>query len=54
MDSYTIDAPFNCCAIDTDEFGGPAWDAGMVTITHEGCTVPVATRSWSAVKAAFD
>lgn len=54
MDGYTIDARFNCCAIDTDEFAGPAWDAGMVTITHEGCTVPVATRTWSAVKAAFD
>ena len=54
MEGYAVDARFNCCDIDTDEFGGPVWDAGMVTITHEGCTVPVATRSWSAVKAAFD
>jgi hypothetical protein len=54
MEGFTIDARFNCCDIDTSEFAGPAWDAGMVTITHEGCTVPVATRSWSAVKAAFD
>jgi hypothetical protein len=54
MDGYTIDARFNCCDIDTSEFAGPAWDAGMVAITHEGCAVPVATRSWSAVKAAFD
>ena len=44
---------FNCCDIDTTEFEGPTWDAGLVEITYEDCTVPYATKSWSEFKGLY-
>jgi parallel beta-helix repeat protein len=53
MDGFTIAATFNCCEIDTSQFGGPVWDAGVVQITQVGCAVAVESRNWSSVKGMF-
>lgn len=46
-----VDAVFNCCELDESQFGGSAWDDGMVAITYEGCAVAVEAHSWSEIKA---
>ncbi len=53
VDGSSIDGVFNCCDVDTTQFAGESWDQGMITITFDGCAVPLQGRTWSEVKNAF-
>jgi len=50
---YTINSTFNCCEIDTSQFGGPVWDSGLVQITEVGCEVSTDRRTWGSVKGLY-